>query len=301
MLRFAHVHVRTGGVPRLADVSFEARPGEAWGVIGPAGCGKGTLVAAAAGAVALAEGDVEVAGRSMRRDPAGARGACGYVPSDLGVRPALEAGDFLDVFAAAAGLVGEPLAHARKRALDLAGVRAGERLDRLSGGAMKRLLLGQAVLHDPAVLALDDPFRALDPHERHVCERLIETAILVDRTVIAALDDGVVPSCFTHVALLDRGRLVATGPNHPAAFAPGATWTWRATVPTGAVEARERLADLVPEAHVIDDHTVECRIDPALTPPAALVTALVRAGHGVESAGFHPPWTVQLVPARNLP
>ncbi len=301
MLRFANVHVRTGGPSRLADVSLEARAGEAWAVIGPAGCGKGMLVAAAAGAVAIDEGDIEVAGWSMRRDPAAARGSCGYAPSDLGIRPALEAGDFIDVFAVAAGLVGDALVRARRRALDLAGVGGSVRLDRLSGGAMKRLLLGRAVIHDPAVLALDDPFRALDPHERHVCERLIETAILVDRTVIAAIDDCLVPSCFTHVALLDGGRLVATGPNHPAAFAPGATWTWRATVPKGAAEARERLADLVPEAHVIDDHTVECRIDPALTPPAALVTALVRAGHGVESAGFHPAWTVQLVPERNLP
>ena len=60
-------------------------------------------------------------------------------------------------------------------------------------------------------------------------------------------------------------------------------------------------ADLVPEARAVDDHTVECRIDPALSPPATLVTALARTGIGVESCHFHPPWSVQLVPPRNVP
>lgn len=301
MIRTQRVHVREGDTTRLADVTFRASPGEAWAIVGAGGCGKGTLVAAVAGAVEATEGEIEIDGMSMRREPAAARRACGYAPADLGARPALRADDFLDVFGAAAGLAGAELASARRRALDLAGLRGPERLDRIAGGTFKRLLLGRAVLHDPPVLALDDPFRGLDPHERQLCERLIESAVLVDRTVIAAIDDGVVPSCFTHVALLDRGRLVSGGPNHPAAFAPGATWTWRVTVPGTALPARERLADLVPEAHVIDDHTVECRIDPALTPPATLVTALVRAGSAVESAGFHPPWTAQLVPRRGVP
>ena len=169
------------------------------------------------------------------------------------------------------------------------------RLDTLPEAVTKRLLLGRAVLHDPAILALDDPFRALDPRGRQLCEKLIEAAVLVERTVVAALDDAIVPACFTHVALLDEGRIVARGPAHPATFAPGRTWTWRVTVPRDAVAARECLADRVPEAHLVDDHTVDCRIDPALSPPAGLVTALVRAGIGVESAGFHPFWSVQLV------
>lgn len=301
MIRIERLLVRAGDLARLVDVSLEAAPGEAWALVGAGGCGKGALVAAVAGAVEAAGGDVVVAGKSLRREPAEARRSCGYCPADLGVWPAVSAGDFLDLFAAAVGMPQARVAAERARVLAFAGVSAGDRLDRLAGGARKRLLLGRAVLHDPPVLALDDPFRGLDPHERGACEALVEAAVLAERTVIAALDDGIVPACFTHVALVDSGRIVARGPAHPAAFAPGRTWVWRVTVARDAPAARECLADLVPEARAVDDHTVECRIDPALSPPATLVTALVRTGIGVESCHFHPPWSVQLVPPRNVP
>lgn len=295
MLHIERAVIRAGDVAAIADCSFDAAPGEAWALIGAGGCGKGLLVAAIAGAAPLAGGDIVVNGRSHRRESASARRQCGYVPATLENWPGIRADEFLDLFATAAGLSGPRLTEARTRALDLAGLRGPERLDTLPEDSTKRLLLGRAVLHDPAVLAFDDPFRALDPRGRSLCAKLIEAAVLVERTVVAALDDAVVPPCFTHVALLDGGRIVARGPAHPAAFAPGRTWIWRVTVPRDAVAARECLADRVPEAHLVDDHTVDCRIDPALSPPAALVTALVRGGIAVESAGFHPFWSTQLI------
>lgn len=295
MLHIERAVIRAGDVAAIADCSFDAAPGEAWALIGPGGCGKGLLVAAIAGAVPLAGGEIIVNGHSLRREPVAVRLACGYVPASIEHWPDVRVDEFLDLFAAAAGLAGVNLEEARRRALDLAGLRGHERLDTLPEATAKRLLLGRAVLHDPAILAFDDPFRGLDPHGRLLAEKLIEAAVLVDRTVVAALDDAVVPTCFSHVALLDGGRIIARGPAHPAAFAPGRTWTWRVTVPRDSVAARECLADRVPEAHLVDDHTVDCRIDPALSPPATLVTALVRAGIGVESAGFHPFWSVQLL------
>jgi len=301
MLRIERLLVRDGDLARVVDVSFEADAGEAWAFIGAGGCGKGTLVAAAAGAVEVAGGDVFVAGRSMRRHPADARRECGYCPGDLGVWPAVTAADFIDVFATAAGVPKRDLATERARALAFAGVDGRERVDRVASGARKRLLLARAVLHDPRLLALDDPFRGLDPHERSACEGLIEAAVIAERTVVAALDDAIVPPCFTHLALVDSGRIVARGPARPGAFAPGRTWTWRVAVSADAPAARECLADLVPEARVVDGRTVDCRIDPELSPPATLVTALARAGLGVESCQFHPPWTAQLVPPRNVP
>ena len=295
MLHIERAVIRAGDVAAIADCSFDAAPGEAWALIGAGGCGKGLLVAAIAGAVPLAGGEIVVNGRSQRREPAMARRMCGYVPAALEGWPGIRADEFLDLFATAVGLSGKRLSEARTRALDLAGLSGDARLDTLPEATTKRLLLGRAVLHDPAILALDDPFRGLDPRGRHLCEKLIEAAVLVERTVVAALDDAIVPACFTHIALLDGGRILARGPAHPATFAPGRTWTWRVTVSRDAIAARECLADRVPEAHLVDDHTVDCRIDPVLSPPAALVTALVRAGSAVDSAGCHPFWSAQLV------
>lgn len=302
MLRVSRAVVRTGDLATLVDVSLEAAPSESWALVGASGCGKGTLVAAVAGAAELSGGEIVVAGRSVRREPAAARAACGYAPAALEAWPAVRAADFLDLFAAAAGIAPERLPEARLRALELAGLRGDERLDRIPEGAAKRLLIGRAVLHDPALVALDDPFRGLDPHERFLVERLLAAAVEAGATVIAAIDDGCVPTCFTHLALLDRGRIVARGRRDPALIAPGRSWWWRVTVPAGEGRAaRECLADRVPEAHLVDADIVMCLIDPALTPPEALVAALVRAGIGVDSCHYHPPWTAQLVPPRNLP
>ena len=93
MIRIERLLVRAGDLARLVDVSLEAAPGEAWALVGAGGCGKGALVAAVAGAVEAAGGDVVVAGKSLRREPAEARRACGYCPADLGVWPAVSAGE----------------------------------------------------------------------------------------------------------------------------------------------------------------------------------------------------------------
>ena len=295
MIHIERAVIRAGDVAAVAGVTLDAAAGESWAIIGAGGCGKGALVAAIAGAVPLSGGDIVVAGISHRRQPAAAYQMCGYAPAGLESWPAIRAAEFLDLFGMAAGLAPDQLALARSRALEVAGLHGPERLDTISEGASKRLLLGRAVLHDPAVVALDDPFRGLDPAERSLCERLIEAAMMADRTVVAAIDDGVVPSCFSHVALMDSGRIVAHGPAHPATFDPTRTWWWRVTVRNNAAGARECLADRVPVAHLIDEQTVDCRIAPALSPPATLLTALIRAGIAVESAGFYPFWSVQLI------
>lgn len=269
--------------------------GDALALIGRTGCGKSTLLAALATAIPLHGGDITVHGCSVRRDPAGVRSLIGYVPARLDAWPAARASDFLGLFAVAAGLSGTALERALEKSLALARLGGGDRIDRLSAGAAKRLLIARALLHDPEVLLLDDPFSSLDPRDRRHTEQLIGDAVLMGRTVVAAIDDAHVPDCFTHLALLADGRLASHGPASPEAFAEGRTWRYRFVCRGQADQAADVLRPLATEVGIVDTDTVDCHIDPARPGAARLIELLVRSGVAVESAVHSPYWAAQLI------
>jgi ABC-type multidrug transport system ATPase subunit len=297
MIRFDRASVEQRGELLLEAISLHIRAGEAWAVIGASGAGKSMLVAAAATAVPLHGGDIIVDGRSVRREAEGVRRTAGYLPDRPPDWPGLRAGELLELSAAAVGVRGPALAQAVEQGLTLAGLnsRGRDALDTLDAGSLKRLLLARALVHDPQVLLLDDPFAGLDPAGRHEVERLVGDAHLMDRTVLAAIDDARVPDCFTHLAVLREGRLVAGGRNDPASFADGCRWRFCLRCPGQAEVAARALRSLVAEIAVGDDDLVSARIDPAHASPAELVAAVVRAGVPVEAAGYDPPWQAQLV------
>ena len=297
MIRFDRASVAQGGQLVLEAVSLHVRSGEAWAVIGPSGAGKSMLVAATATAVPLHGGDILVDGRSVRREAEGVRRIAGYVPDRPPDWPGLRAGELLELFGAAAGLRGKALGQAVEKGLALAALagRGGDDIDTLDAGRIKRLMLARALLHDPQVLLLDDPLGGLDPAGRREVERLIGDAHLMDRTVLAAIDDARVPDCFTHLAVLREGRLVAGGRNDPATFAEGPRWRFVLKCPERAAQAVQAVRGLAADARPVDGDTVMARIDPAAVSPSELVAAVVRAGLPVEAAGFDPPWQAQLV------
>jgi ABC-2 type transport system ATP-binding protein len=297
MIRFDRATIERAGQIVVECLSLDVPSGRAVAIIGPAGAGKSSLLAATATAIPLHAGDVAIDGNSVRQAGDAARSLLGYAPAALPAWPGMRAGEFLELFAAAAGLRGDRLHAAVAKAVALAGLPAEvqPRLDALSTGHAKRLLIARALLHDPQVLLLDDPFGGLDPAGRLAVERLIDDAHLMGRTVLAAIDDAAVPACFTHLAVLREGRLVAEGPNDQKAFAAGRRWTCRIVCPGRAEDAARAVADLGAAATVVDADTLACRHDPASAPLASVVAALVEAGIPVAAAGFHPPWTAQLL------
>jgi len=297
MIRFDRASVERGGGLVVEAVSLHVRAGESWALIGAGGAGKSMLLAAAATAEPLHSGDILVEGRSVRQEAEAVRRLAGYVPERLPDWPGLRAGEFLELFAAAAGLRGAELARAVARGLDLAGLagRGGVELESLDACRSKRLLVARGLGHDPRVLLLDDPFSGLDPDGRRDVERLLGDAQLMGRTVLAAIDDARVPSCFTHLAVLAEGRLVAEGRNDPDTFATGRHWRYALRVPGRADDATRAVEPLTVEAAASDGDTVVARFDPSTVAAADLVAAVVRAGLPVENAGYDPPWQAQLL------
>jgi ABC-2 type transport system ATP-binding protein len=297
MIGFLHATLAFGDRLALAGVSFEVPAGQTVAIIGRSGAGKSSLLAAAAAAVPLSGGDITVGGRSVRRNPGAVRRLVGYVPARPPAWPPARVGEFLDLAALSAGLVGKPLRTAVAKALDLAGLseRAADPIETLPDASGRRLLLARALLHDPQVLLFDDPFTALDPTERTAAEEVVGDAHLMGRTVLAAIDDAEVPPCFTHLAVLDAGRVTASGPADVATFARGRRFRFRVTCPGRAADAVQAMRPFAADARAIDFDHAEAMIDPTLTPGSRLVAAAVATGLPVAAAGFHPAWTAQLL------
>jgi len=297
MIRFERATVERGGHVVAEEVSLRVLPGQACAVIGRSVAGKSSLLAAAATALPLHAGEIFVDGHSVRSEPDAVRRVIGYVPARMPVWPGIRVDEFVELFAAAGDLRGDALRKAVARAVEMAGLanRGHEPLDALDEGHAKRLLVARALVHDPHVLLLDDPFGGLDPVERRELEQLLADAHLMGRTVLAAVDDGDVPACFTHLAVMREGRIVVEGPADPAAFGEGRRFRYRLTCRGRAEDAARGIRGLAANVTAVDLDHVEAVIDPATTPPSRLVAAVVAASIPVEAAGFHPSWTAQLL------
>ena len=173
--------------------------------------------------------------------------------------------------------------------------RGRSELDALSAGHSKHLLIARALLHDPQVLLFDDPFSGLDPAAAASVERLIGDAHLMGRTVLAAIDNACVPSCFTHLAVLREGQLVAEGRNDPAAFAAGRRWRFVIRCPGRAEQVLRPLEPLVRELQTVDDDTIAVQLGEHGPGPDEVIATVVRAGLPLEAAGYEPPWQAQLL------
>jgi len=297
MIRCERATVERCGRIVVEAVDLVVPAGQATALIGRSGAGKSSLLAAVATGLPLHAGDIVVDGRSVRREAEAVRRLIGYVPDRLPSWPGVRTDEFLELFAAAAGLRGRDLEAAVGKAVEMAGLAADRRapIDDLSAGHGKRLLLGRALLHDPQVLLLDDPFGGLDPLERRDVQRVIGDAHLMGRTVLAAVDDAAVPPCFTQLAVVSEGRIVASGPLEPEAFAAGRRWEC-AIECRGAADAAARvLGPILGDARAIDGDTVTFTLAAAKPSLTDALAAVVQAGIAVQRAGFDPPWTAQLL------
>ena len=289
--------VERSGQVVVDRLSLAVSSGEALAVIGRTGAGKSSLLAAIATAIPLHGGDILVGGRSVRGDPDAVRRRIGYVPPLPPTCPAVRAGEFLGLFAAAAGLTGREGRTAVERGLATAGLegRGDERLDRLPEGRRKLLLIARAVLHAPDVLVLDDPCGGLDPAERQAVERLVDDLRLGGRTVVAAIDDARVPECFTTLAVLHEARLRHHGPAAPTAIVAGRHWRCRIHCPWQAEAAALAARPLAERVDLVDAHAIDCLLPDAAASIGDILARLVREGVTVTSAGLHPSWTEQLL------
>jgi ABC-2 type transport system ATP-binding protein len=196
-------------------------PGEVVGFLGRNGAGKTTVLRMVAGLLAPSDGTARLCGHDVRARPVRARRVLGYLAEGAPCYAEMEVAALLRFVAGMRGYRGAAAARRVERAIALAdlGTVARRRVGTLSKGVRRRVGLAQAVLHDPALLVLDEPQDGLDPAQRHGLRALLR-ALSPGRAILLSthLLDEVDAVC-TRVLVLDSGRLVADATPHALAAA----------------------------------------------------------------------------------
>ncbi|MCU0283063.1 MAG: ATP-binding cassette domain-containing protein [Candidatus Nanopelagicales bacterium] len=196
----------------LAGVDLTVRPGVLTGLLGPNGAGKTTLMRVLLGIIDPDAGEVLLDGRPVQFAD---RQRWGYMPQERGLYPAMTAGGQLTYFARVHGL-DRSTAQERARAL-LAELGLGDRFDskaeQLSGGMQQRLQLGTALVHDPDVIVLDEPFAGLDPVAVEELTVTLRARVAAGRTVLLSSHQlDLVQDLCEEIVMVDHGRTVLAGP-----------------------------------------------------------------------------------------
>jgi HAD superfamily hydrolase (TIGR01509 family) len=236
------VTVRFGKTVALEEASMAVFPGDTVAILGPDGAGKSTLLRVMAGLT------MPTAGRVTAQPE---RSALGYAGAQFDLYGDLTVAENLRFFGTLRGM-GQARLQARTDAmLDLTGLQdARDRLaGRLSGGMKKKLSLACALVHEPALLLLDEPTVGVDPVSRQELWDVVMTAV-------AAGTATVFTSCYleeasyaTRLAAMAGGRLVETTAERVMAESAG-WWAWVAPVPEDRTEVRCRLAEVEHEPRV---------------------------------------------------
>jgi ABC-2 type transport system ATP-binding protein len=211
VLSFSDVGKRFGPVQALAGCTFSVARGRMLGFLGPNGAGKTTAMRAVFGLVGLDEGEVLWDGRAVGLAE---RLRFGYMPEERGLYPRMPVGEQLEYFGRLHGLDPDSARTSAARwleRLDLAD-RAGAKLEELSHGNQQRAQLAAALVHEPELLVLDEPFAGLDPVAVLMLADVLRgeaargAAVLFSSHQLELVED-----ICEEVAIIDHGRIVATG------------------------------------------------------------------------------------------
>ena len=204
-----------GEVTAADHVSLDVSEGTILGLIGPSGSGKTTLIRMLTGTVAPSSGEVRVLGEDPRRFRRETRERIGYLPQDFLLYRDLTAAENVSFVAALFGMFWPSRRRRTREVLELVQLwDARRRLARdMSGGMRRRLALACALVHDPAVLFLDEPTAGIDPLLRQMVWEELRRLRDGGRTLLVTTQYvGEAQHCDT-VALLSDGQLIAL--DHP--------------------------------------------------------------------------------------
>ncbi len=205
---------RFGPTLAVSDIRLEIPPGSFFGIVGPNGAGKTTLLRMTTGLLRPDSGSVSVAGLDVWSDPAAAKQRFGVVPDSPRMFERLTGAELIEFNGRLRGMDAATITRRRDallRLLDLEEA-AGVMIADYSLGMTKKAAIACALLHNPAVLFLDEPFAGIDPVARQVLEGILRRHTENGGTVVFsdhAMD--VVERLCDELMVIDHGRVVAAG------------------------------------------------------------------------------------------
>jgi ABC-2 type transport system ATP-binding protein len=199
---------RFGAVLALDELTFAVPPGKVFGFLGPNGSGKTTAMRAIVGVTSLDGGTVRWRGGAVDRP------RVGYMPEERGLYPGMRVADQLEYLARLHDIPAADARRAAARWIDRLGLggRQADKVESLSLGNQQRVQLAAALVHEPELLVLDEPFSGLDPGGIDaMSEVLAERASAGVTMLFSSHQLDLVEHLCDSVAIINRGRTVAIG------------------------------------------------------------------------------------------
>ena len=206
------LHKRYDDVRAAQDVSFEIENGEIFGLLGPNGSGKTTTLECIIGLRQPDEGAIEVCGIDARRRPQAVKEKIGAVLQTIALQDKITPREALSLFASFYRDHASPADLLQRFGL---AEKADVPFDTLSGGQRQRLAVALAFVNNPELVFLDEPTTGLDPQSRRELHADIGRMKRDGRTVLLTthyLDEA--EQLCDRIAIIDRGRIIASGPPH---------------------------------------------------------------------------------------
>jgi ABC-2 type transport system ATP-binding protein len=285
---------RYGDSLAVAGVDLVVGPGEIFGLVGPNGAGKTTTMKILATLLAPTAGEAFVTGIPVLDDPLEVRRRIGYMPDFYGVYDDLRVWEYLDFFGRCYGVPASRRPAMIGELLEIVGLgdRRDEYVESLSRGMRQRLCLAHTLVHDPALLILDEPASGLDPRARVEMREILRELRAMGKTILVS--SHILPELgemCTGVAIIDRGRLLRAGPIREIERSLRATALLRIDVigDEAAISAARdwlgtdaRSGDVLDAERGSDGHArLEVAFDGPPDAQAELLRSMVEAGHRV--------------------
>ncbi len=203
-----------GNLQAVQDVSFHAAEGEVLSLLGPNGAGKSTTISILSGLLPPAAGEAWIMGHSILSESVAAKASIGVVPQDIALYPDLSARENLLFWGKMYGLRGAALRQRVDEVLAVIGLadRQKDHVGKFSGGMKRRVNIGAALLHKPAVIIMDEPTVGIDPQSRrHILDNVKElnrqgmTVLYTTHYMEEAAELS------HHIAIMDHGKVIAYG------------------------------------------------------------------------------------------
>lgn len=212
MLELRGVTKRYTGIPVVNDVSFIAEAGQVTGYLGPNGSGKSTTLKMITGLIEPSEGQILFDGAAISCNRIVHKQRLGYVPEEPHLYPHLTGAEYLEMVGQLRGIPDREVARKTSGFLRLLGL-TGDRdvpISSYSKGMRQKILLAAALLHNPDLVLLDEPFSGLDVNSALVLRGLIRELAARGKVVLFSSHElDTVERVSSHIVILHKGCIVA--------------------------------------------------------------------------------------------
>jgi ABC-2 type transport system ATP-binding protein len=205
---------RFGDFTAVDNVNLTVAPGQFFGFLGPNGAGKSTTIKMLTGLLAPTSGSIEVLGQDLTANTVELKRQIGVVPEGLALYGRLTAAEHLRFVGRMYGLDERTTAQRSEELLEFMSLASESKklITDFSHGMQKKLALAAAVIHGPKVLFLDEPFEGVDAIAAGTLKNMLHGMIARGATIFLTSHVlEIVERLCTHVAIIQRGRLVAQG------------------------------------------------------------------------------------------